>query len=304
MSAGQLGELQRAERRELRRLEHDGVAGGERGPDLPDRHHERVVPRARSTRPRRAGRGGASTCSPVRYSPAACPRGSGRAPAKKRRLSAANQISSPIGRRSACRRCATRPAPARRRAPRCASANLRSIAARSCGVVCRPLGERGLRGARRRRRRRRRRCDGTSAIGSPVAGSTTGSVRAAAGGHPLPADEVGAWSLSSAMSRCSPPARSVARREQGNPLPNLRPQTWNPLRHATKPANVGPIFGGDRSRDVRGGCMATVVADHRPGRRGREQGPQSRGAGPGVGDGRRRRVDGAGLQPRRDRWAS
>ena len=42
---GDLGESQRAERRELRRLEHDGVAGRERGADLPGRHVERVVPR-------------------------------------------------------------------------------------------------------------------------------------------------------------------------------------------------------------------------------------------------------------------
>ena len=36
---------QQRERGLLGRLEHDGVAGGERGADLPDRHHQRVVPR-------------------------------------------------------------------------------------------------------------------------------------------------------------------------------------------------------------------------------------------------------------------
>ena len=41
---GPLGELERAQRRQLGRLEHDGVAGRERGPDLPGRHHERIVP--------------------------------------------------------------------------------------------------------------------------------------------------------------------------------------------------------------------------------------------------------------------
>ena len=42
---GDLGEPQRGERRELRRLEHDGVAGRERGADLPRGHVQRVVPR-------------------------------------------------------------------------------------------------------------------------------------------------------------------------------------------------------------------------------------------------------------------
>ena len=40
----ELGEAQRGQRRRLGRLEHDRVAGGERGTDLPDRHQQRVVP--------------------------------------------------------------------------------------------------------------------------------------------------------------------------------------------------------------------------------------------------------------------
>jgi hypothetical protein len=39
------GEPQRAQRRLLGRLEDDGVAGRERGPELPRRHEQRVVPR-------------------------------------------------------------------------------------------------------------------------------------------------------------------------------------------------------------------------------------------------------------------
>jgi ParB family chromosome partitioning protein len=42
---GQLGHAQRGERCLLGGLEHDDVAGGERGPDLPDGHHQWVVPR-------------------------------------------------------------------------------------------------------------------------------------------------------------------------------------------------------------------------------------------------------------------
>ena len=44
MSAGELRQPQRRQRRLLRRLQHDRVAGRERRADLPDRHHERVVP--------------------------------------------------------------------------------------------------------------------------------------------------------------------------------------------------------------------------------------------------------------------
>ena len=40
-----LGQQQRRDRRGVRRLEHDGVAGGQGGRELPDRHHHRVVPR-------------------------------------------------------------------------------------------------------------------------------------------------------------------------------------------------------------------------------------------------------------------
>ena len=40
----QLGEAERRQRRLLRRLQDLDVAGGERRPQLPDRHHQRVVP--------------------------------------------------------------------------------------------------------------------------------------------------------------------------------------------------------------------------------------------------------------------
>ena len=43
--AKDVAEEQRRERRRLRRLEHDRIAGGERGRDLPREHQEREVPR-------------------------------------------------------------------------------------------------------------------------------------------------------------------------------------------------------------------------------------------------------------------
>ena len=45
MLGGELGELERRDRRRLGRLEHDRVAGRQRRADLPDGHHQRVVPR-------------------------------------------------------------------------------------------------------------------------------------------------------------------------------------------------------------------------------------------------------------------
>jgi hypothetical protein len=42
---GELRQLQRGERGQLGGLEHNRAAGGERGADLPDGHHQRVVPR-------------------------------------------------------------------------------------------------------------------------------------------------------------------------------------------------------------------------------------------------------------------
>jgi len=42
---GQFGEPQRRERRQRGGLEDDGTTGGKCGRELPDRHHERIVPR-------------------------------------------------------------------------------------------------------------------------------------------------------------------------------------------------------------------------------------------------------------------
>ena len=70
---GDLGEAQRAQRRELGRLEHDRVAGRERGPELPGRHVQRVVPRRdRADDAERVAAHVADVWS-SRYSPAARP---------------------------------------------------------------------------------------------------------------------------------------------------------------------------------------------------------------------------------------
>ena len=45
MLGGELGEHHRRDRRGVTGLDHHGVACGDRGTELPDRHHHRVVPR-------------------------------------------------------------------------------------------------------------------------------------------------------------------------------------------------------------------------------------------------------------------
>ena len=122
--------------RGVARLEHDGVAGGERGRDLPHRHHQRVVPRrdladdADRLAPDR------TRCGPAMYSPAARPSSTRAAPAKKRIWSTIGGISSlavsAIG----------LPVFSRLEgdellgvAPRCASAIFSSACWRSAGVV-------------------------------------------------------------------------------------------------------------------------------------------------------------------------
>ncbi len=90
----ELGQRSERQRRLLGGLQDDRVAGRQRRADLPDGHHQRVVPRARSGRPRRAARAGSSTCSRSRTRRRLLPSSSRAAPAKKRRLSTMNGISS------------------------------------------------------------------------------------------------------------------------------------------------------------------------------------------------------------------
>ena len=154
-----LGQQRRGGRRGVARLEDDGVAGGQRRGDLPDHHHQRVVPRrhladdadrlaadARRVvlhvlpgRPALEHPGGAGEEAEVVDASAASPRWrSGRA---------------------ACRCPCTRPRRSPRRGTRWRRRSCSSACARSFGVV-RPRTRRPLRRRRRRGRRPRRRTAG------------------------------------------------------------------------------------------------------------------------------------------------
>ena len=75
---GDLGEQQRALRRGVARLDDDGVAGRDRGGELPRRHVQRVVPRRHLADRRRPARGGRSRCGPPCTPRPRGPRASGR----------------------------------------------------------------------------------------------------------------------------------------------------------------------------------------------------------------------------------
>ena len=158
------------DRRGVGRLEHHGVAGRERRRELPDRHHQRVVPRRDLARRRRSARAGRSEVWPAMYSPAERPSSTRAAPAKNRSWSTAGGISSLGGQPdAACRCCGTRRRRARRRAPRprrraCSSARCRS---RRGGVA--PASRTPSAAARHRARRRRPAPEtGAAAKTSPV----------------------------------------------------------------------------------------------------------------------------------------
>ena len=130
-------ELERGQRRQLGRLEHDRVAGRERRRELPRGDREREVPRRDQRRPRRAARG--RSCRRRR------PRGScrrGCAPARPRSSGRCRPPSASrrARRRSACRRCAPRAPPAPRARPRARRPSRCSSAARSPGATARHAG--------------------------------------------------------------------------------------------------------------------------------------------------------------------
>ena len=123
------------ERRLLGRLQHLDVAGRERRRELPDGHHQRVVPRRDpADDPERLAANHRGVAAHV-LAARACPRATRAAPAKKRRLSEHDRQLVARVARAACRRSRTRAAPApprsRRSGPRASS----SISARSPGVV-------------------------------------------------------------------------------------------------------------------------------------------------------------------------
>ena len=147
---GDLGEEQGRLGRRVGRLEDDGVARGERRGDLPHRHHHRVVPRRHLADDADRLAADPARCGPSCTPPRPCPR----APARRRRRTAAGRPSagSPRSRsaRAACR-CsrASRRTNSSARAS-IASANFSSACWRSLGVVSTPLLEgRGGRGVGR-----------------------------------------------------------------------------------------------------------------------------------------------------------
>ena len=172
----QLGHPHRRRRGELRRLEDDGVARRDRGRPLPDRHHQRVVPRrdAAADADRLAAHAGghARPRTPRRRGPPAAGRrrrrtaaGPGSAGSRPRRRTA-----------TACRCRAPRGRPARRRARRVRRpppAGRPSAPAAWCGARSRT--PRRQRSPRRRRRPRR------SPAPRPTAPPSPGRARRAAG---------------------------------------------------------------------------------------------------------------------------
>ena len=99
----ELGQPQRRQRRRLGGLEHDRVAGRQRRADLPDRHHQRVVPRRDLADHADRLAPDPATCSPRGTRPRPCPRGC----ARRRRRSAGCRPSTGISSSlTACERLA------------------------------------------------------------------------------------------------------------------------------------------------------------------------------------------------------
>ena len=191
MSAASSASSQRGERRQLGRLEHHGAAR----PPAPGRPSSRPSSSgsstARSGRRRRAARGAASTCSRSRYSPGAWVLETAGAGGEEAEV-VDEELD--LGRRDGDRLAdvlALDAAPARRCRPRWRRrTRMQRRGARGRARRSGPARRRRRRRLRRRGRRRRRPIDATSAIGSPVAGSITASVRPSADFDPRAADEV------------------------------------------------------------------------------------------------------------------
>ena len=186
------------DRRGVRRLEHDGVAGGERRRELPDRHHHRVVPRrhlgAHADRLAPDERGVAGHVL------------AGRRPSRTRAAPAKNRIWSTSGGISSRRRqrerlagvARTRPRRAPRRAPR---GRRRCAAAPGCARTAWRRASRRTPSAAPRRRASTSSAPDTGAVAktSPVLGSMQRRcVRPSAASTYSPSDEV----LQPARSGC------------------------------------------------------------------------------------------------------
>ena len=162
-------ELERGQRRQLRRLQHDRVAGGERGRDLPGGDRAAGSSTARSGRRRRAARGRSCRRRPRR--------GSCRRAAARARRRSTGTCRRPCRSRRARRAIGLPALRASSRASSSARASTASAirAAAARGHRARPRATPGTRPWRARPPRRlpRRRACGSSARTSSVAGSTT-----------------------------------------------------------------------------------------------------------------------------------
>ncbi len=195
------------------------------GRDLPDRHHQRVVPRASPGRTRRSARAGRRTCGRPCTRRPTCPRaagrrrrrsGSGRRPAGSPRSSSA---------RSACRCSGSRPRRTPRRAPRSRRRSAAAPAAARTGW-CRARTRTRSRPRPSPRRRRRRRRPGRRRTPRRCVGSIRSAVPPSPGVDVLAVDEV----AQSPGHHVSLPTRRGEHRLSRKPP--VRTPSWqlNPLR--------------------------------------------------------------------------
>ena len=208
----ELDEAKQRQRRLLRRLEDLHVAGRERRPELPDRHHQRVVPRAD------AG-DDADRLAPDHRRVAldvlagrTCPRAVARRAREEAEVVGAEPISSRAGRSAACRRCATRSARAPRRSRR--SRRRASAAARRA----RPGSRRAIRAARpsppgRRCRRPRR---AARHLRDLLAGRGLMTSIVAPETESVNVPPIRTWWLTSVLPFGSPPIRCAGSRSRGS----------------------------------------------------------------------------------------
>ena len=229
----ELDEAEEGERRLLGRLQDLDVARRERGPHLPDRHHQRVVPGADARDdPERLAPDHGRVAGDV-LARRTCPRGCGR---RRRRSGGCPPRTASRRARpgAACRRSATRAAPA---PPRARRARRRACAAARSGPSASCRASRGAPSSppRRRGRRPRRR----SAAPRRSSGRSRGRSPPSSRRRPRPSTRRRSGPDSSS-SWCS-----------SLPLPFVRPQESARTR---PPRSPPPRCGGARR------CLASAVA--------------------------------------------
>ena len=226
-------ELDRGQRRQLGRLEHDRVAGRERRRDLPRGDREREVPRARSARRRRAAR--ETSCrrrrprgSCRRAAARARPRSSGRCSATMPTSPRASLIGLPTLRDSSRARSSSALGDRVARS----SAGVGAIARRDVA----PGRERGLRLARPPRRRPRRSRAAARPGSSSVAGSTTFNIVSVLVATSAPPARSGCrckWSERTVLMHRRPPERQARGLDFAPTLPCYKDQDEAPKSERT-----------------------------------------------------------------------